>query len=267
VNHLYRELAPISEAAWQALEDEARARLVPYLGARKLIDFAGPLGWQHSATNLGRTERLASVPTDGVSASRRLVLPLIEVRATFKVDRAELDDADRGAEDADFGDLELAARQIALTENRAVFHGYAAGGLVGITEASGHAPIVLDGDFEHYPAFVARAVNALMESGIGGPYALALSPHEHTGVIETTEDGGFLVFDHLRRILDGPIVWTPGVQCAVVLSMRGGDFRMEVGEDLSIGYLAHDIDQVTLYLEQTFNFRVTEPDAGIELRR
>jgi uncharacterized linocin/CFP29 family protein len=267
MNHLYRELAPISEAAWQALEDEARTRLVPYLGARKLVDFEGPLGWQHSATSLGRVEVLGTSVGEGVSAKRRTVLPLLEVRAPFEIARSEIDDVERGAQDNDFGDLERAARQIALTENRAVFHGLPAGAIRGITEASSHAALTLDADFGHYPDSVARAVNVLMEAGIGGPYGLALSPAEWTGVIETSEHGGILVFDHLRRILDGPIVWTPGVAHAVVLSLRGGDFRMEVGQDLSIGYLAHDAENVTLYLEQTFNFRVTEPDAAIELRR
>ncbi len=267
MNHLYRELAPISDVAWQALEDEARTRLVPYLGARKLVDFEGPLGWQHSATSLGRVEVLGADVGPGVSAKQRKVLPLLEVRAPFEVSRAELDDVERGAQDSDFGDLEGAAREIALMENRAVFHGLSAGGIRGITEASSHAALTLDADFGHYPDSVARAVNVLMEAGIGGPYGLALSPQEWTGVIETSEHGGILVFDHLRRILDGPIVWTPGLAFAAVLSLRGGDFLMECGQDLSVGYLAHDAEHVQLYLELTVSFRVTEPDAAVELRR
>ena len=194
------------------------------------------------------------------------MLPLVELRASFAVARSELEDIDRGASDLDFSDLERAARRIALAENQAVFHGFAAGGIRGIVEASSHEQIPL-GDFEHYPASVARAVNKLREAGIGGPYGLALSPAEHTGVIETSEDGGYLVFDHLRRILDGPIVWTLGLAFAAVLSLRGGDFRMECGQDLSVGYLSHDAETVNLYLEQTLSFRVTEPDAAVELRR
>src|SRR3954447_18845873 len=149
MNHLYRELAPISEVAWQAVEDEARTRLVPYLGARKLIDFEGPLGWQYSATNLGRAEVLGAAVGPGVSAKQRRVLPLLEVRAPFEVSRAELDDVERGANDSDFGDLERAAREIALTENRALSHGPAAGGIGGITGASSHAALTLDADFGH----------------------------------------------------------------------------------------------------------------------
>jgi len=242
-------------------------RLVPYLGARKLIDFSGPHGWQYSATNLGRTTMLGAGPCEGVVARQRRVLPVVENRIYFEVDRNEIEDAERGAQDLDFSGLESAARQAALAENIAVFHGYEPAGVRGITESSAHDPIALDGDFDHYPGFVARAVNVLRTAGIYGPYALALSPEEYTGMIETTEHGGFLVFDHLNRVLGGPIVWTPGVRTAAVLSARGGDFLFESGQDLSIGYDSHNAETVRLYLEETFTFRVTEPDAAIELTR
>ena len=65
MSHLLREHAPISDAGWKQLDDEARQRLVPALAARKLVDFAGPLGWEHSATNLGRTASLESVRSTG----------------------------------------------------------------------------------------------------------------------------------------------------------------------------------------------------------
>jgi uncharacterized linocin/CFP29 family protein len=60
-------------------------------------------------------------------------------------------------------------------------------------------------------------------------------------------------------------VWAPGVDGAVVLSLRGGDFVLDSGQDLSIGYLAHDAEQVQLYLEESISFRVVEPDAAVAL--
>jgi uncharacterized linocin/CFP29 family protein len=84
-------------------------------------------------------------------------------------------------------------------------------------------------------------------------------------VIETTEHGGYLVFDHLRKILDGPIVRAPGVEGALVLSLRGGDFLFESGQDLSIGYDSHDADSVRLYLEESFTFRVATEEAAVAL--
>jgi uncharacterized linocin/CFP29 family protein len=57
------------------------------------------------------------------------------------------------------------------------------------------------------------------------------------------------------------------VQGGVVLSLRGGDFVLESGQDLSIGYSSHDADVVRLYIEESFSFRVLEPDAAVALRR
>ena len=128
MSHLLREHAPITEAGWALLDAEARERLEPALAARKLVDFAGPHGWQHSATNLGRTRKVVKAPAKGVTAAQRQVLPLVELRAPFSIARSELEAADRGAEDADLGSLDEAAHQIAVAENAAVFHGWKAAG-------------------------------------------------------------------------------------------------------------------------------------------
>ncbi len=265
MSHLLREHAPISDAGWKQLDDEARQRLVPALAARKLVDFAGPLGWEHSATNLGRTAALESVPVDGLRARQRRVLPLVELRADFTVGREELFDADRGADNLDLAELDVAARQLAQAENIAVLHGWAAAGIAGLTESSTHQPIALGEAYANYPSRVARAVEMLLEQGIGGPYGLALGPQGYTGVVETTEHGGLVVLNHLHEILDGPIVWSPGVRGAVVVSLRGGDFFFESGQDLSIGYDRHDSDVVNLYLEESFSFRIASPDAAVTL--
>ena len=94
-------------------------------------------------------------------------------------------------------------------------------------------PIALSGDFNAYSGHTAEAVETLLRNGIMGPYALALGPDQYTGVIQTAEHGGVLLFDHLKKILQGgPIVWAPGVTGAVVVSLRGGDFLFESGQDL-----------------------------------
>ena len=265
MNHLLRSIAPIADSGWEVLDQEARERLTVALAGRKLVDFTGPLGWDHSATNLGRTDPVAPEPHEGVAAVRRRVLPLVELRSEFTVSREELRDVERGALDADLSGLDESAHRIACAENLAVLHGFEEAGIVGVTEASSQSPIPLSDDFDAYPEQVAKAVELLRRQGIGGPYGLALGPESYTGVIETTEHGGYLVLDHLGKILDGPIVWAPGVQGAVVLSLRGGDFLFESGQDLSIGYDRHDADTVQLYLEESFSFRFATPEAAVTL--
>jgi len=265
VSHLLRSHAPITEAGWAQIDEEARQRLVPALAARKLVDFSGPKGWTHSASDLGRTEEVAEVVAEGLTARRRRVLPLVELRATFELELAELADADRGALDLDLGPLDRAAHAVAVAENIAVFHGWPEAGIEGIGPSSPHEPIALRQEFADYPGCVARAIEVLLRAGIDGPYGLALGPDEYTGVVETTEHGGLVVFDHLRQILGGPIVFAPGVRGAVVLSLRGGDFLFESGQDLSVGYDHHDGQAVHLYVEESFSFRAVSPDAAVVL--
>jgi uncharacterized linocin/CFP29 family protein len=265
-NHLLRSHAPISDSNWKLLDDEARERLSVALAARKLVDFAGPLGWEYSSSNLGRVDRVAEAPCEGVTAVQRRVLPLVEVRAEFSISRAELRDDDRGAADAELEALDHAAHQIAVAENRAVFHGWPAASIQGIAEASPYQGLQLGPEPDGYRRPVASAVEQLLRGGIGGPYALALGNEQYKRVVETAEHGGYPLLDHLRKIVEGDIIWAPGVEGAVVMSLRGEDFLFESGQDLSIGYLDHDRDVVRFYLEESFSFRVVTPEAAASLK-
>src|SRR5271154_2278805 len=265
MNHLLRSHAPISDAGWEMLDEEARTRLTSALAARKLIDFSGPHGWDYSARSLGRVSPLKATLCEGVSGLQRRVLPLVELRADFELSRAELRDGDRGADDTDLAGLDQAAHQIAMAENIAVFYGWGGAG-VGIGEASPHKQPKLGSAIDGYPGLVAGAVERLLCSGITGPYGLALGREQYRMVVETAEHGGDPLLDHLREILGGPIVWAPGVDGAVVLSLRGGDFSFECGQDLSIGYDSHDDDVVRLYVEESFSFHVATPEAAVALK-
>jgi uncharacterized linocin/CFP29 family protein len=265
VNHLLRDLAPISDTAWELIDEEARRSLKHYLAARRLVDFAGPLGWQASAVDLGRVERLPAGPGDGVDAARRRVLALVELRIPFSVGRDELEDAERGAEDLDLGPVMDASRSAALAEDHAIFNGYASGGITGIAPHSPHEPITITDDYGAYPTQVAKAVEMLRSADVGGPYAIAMGTRCYTGVIETTEHGGYPVFEHLRQILGGSVVWAPAVDGAIVLSGRGGDYEMTVGEDFSIGYRSASDESVAFYLEESLAFRINTPDAAVVL--
>lgn len=265
MNHLLRELAPVTDAAWAEIESEARRALTNFLTARKVVDFTGPDGWERSALGLGRVTDPQDGPAEGVESRLRLVQPLTELRTPFTVSREEIAAVERGAPDADWDPVIDAARRAALAEDRLVFEGFPGAGVRGIAETSPHAPITIDEDYAHYPNHVASAVETLKRAGVTGPYAIALGPRCYSGVIETTQHGGYPVLEHLRLILEGPVIWAPAVDGAVVLSQRGGDFELVVGQDLSIGYLDHDAGSVRLYLEESLTFRAAGPEAAIAL--
>jgi uncharacterized linocin/CFP29 family protein len=266
MNHLHRELAPISDAAWQEIDGEARRALRNFLTARKVVDFVGPLGWDHSALGLGRAAPTDEGPAEGVERRVRLTQPFVELRTPFTLDRDEIDAVDRGAPDADWDPVVDAARRAALAEDRLVFQGDPPSGVRGIVQTSTHAPVEITTDYEQYPTVVAKAVDTLRRAGVDGPYAILLGPRCWQGVVESTQHGGYPVLEQLRLISRGPVLWAPAVDGALVVSLRGDDFELMVGQDLSIGYLTHDASTVTLYLEESLTFRAAGPEAAVALK-
>lgn len=263
MNHLLRNLAPIDDAAWTAVDDEARRALEAFLSARRIVELVGPRGWDHAAEPTGRTRPVDIA--DGVTAAARTTVPLVELRVPFTLRRAELDAVPRGAKDPDLAPVVDAARRLARAEDRLVYYGSDEIGVAGLVTGSPHDPVELSEDYGAYPRYVAQAVARLREAGVGGPYAIALGAQCHTGIIGETEMGGYPILEHLRLILGGPVVYAPAVDGAVVVSMRGGDFELVSGQDISVGYLDHDADTVTCYLEESLTFRNLGPEAAVPL--
>lgn len=269
MSDLLRGLAPVSEAAWKHIQQEAQRTLKSMLAGRKLVDFCGPLGWQASAISLGRAEPVEAGfddgrPSGGVQVRLRQVLPLVELRVPFELSREELEALGRGAKDPNLDAVRQAARHGALAEDRAIFQGYSAAGIRGLMEESSSSPLQLSEDFDKYPGVVVEAINKLHMAGVNGPYAIALGPRCWAGLNQGTENG-YPIIGHVKRLLDGPIVSAPTLSGALVLSTRGGDFELTVGQDFSLGYLEHTAEKVRLYLQESFTFRVLSPEAAVPL--
>jgi uncharacterized linocin/CFP29 family protein len=264
VNDLRREQAPIDSAAWTAIDTEAKATLEITLAGRKVADFTGPVGWDVSSAGSGRVETLSSGSGSGVAAAVRTVQPLVELRAPFEVPRGELDAIAHGADDPDLQAIRDAARSIALAEDRVLFDGYADARIQGIGQAAARSALAIPEAYEDYPDIVAAALARLRSAGVAGPYAIALGPRCYTG-LQTTTSAGYPVIRHVERLLDGPIVWAPALSGAVVVSMRGGDFELTVGRDLSVGHRDHGANTVSLYIEESFAFRVRGREPAVPL--
>jgi uncharacterized linocin/CFP29 family protein len=265
MDDLHRKLAPISSQAWSAIDDEAKKHLTVSLGGRRIVDFIGPLGWSFSSVELGQISPIEAQPEPGVTAALRRVQPLVELRAPFELSRRELESIARGSKDPDLEPVRSAARAIALAEDRAIFHGYPAAHITGLFEASAENALTLTRDYQRYPLVVSEALARLHANGVGGPYALALGPDCYRGLRGTATSGGYPVLEHVQRLIDGSVFWAPGVRGALLASLRGGDFELTVGRDLSIGYDDHTSSVVRLYLQESLTFRVLSPEAAIPL--
>lgn len=261
MDHLLRGLAPMGAKAWDTVNEEAVRCLKLDLAGRRLVAYEASGSWETSAVPLGRA---TTAKSSGVELAVRSVSALVEVRAPFAMDLAELQAAERGAQDVDTNPVIRAAREAALAENGLVFHGNPELGISGIIDATPHDPIEVPST-DAVPESVSAAMNVLRSAGIAGPYGLALGESQYAAVTGGQERGGYPLLKHLQVLLDGPVVWSPGLQGAVLLSQRGGDYQLYGGQDWSIGYRSHDAAAVTLYLEETVTFRVYTPEAAVAL--
>ena len=263
MNNLHRELAPISDAAWAQIEEEASRTLKRHLAARRVVDVQGPKGLELSAVGTGHLHRIQA-PADGVQAAHRDAKAMVELRAPFELSRQAIDDVERGATDSDWSPLKDAARKIAFAEDRSVFGGYAAAGIQGIREGSSNPVVALPSNVKGYPDAVAQAVSRLRLAGVNGPYTLVLGSDPYTAV-SGGSDEGYPVLQHVQRLVDGEIVWAPAIEGGFVLTTRGGDFELDIGQDISIGYSSHSKTIVELYLQETFTFRLLTTEAAVAL--
>ena len=263
MNNLHRELAPISDAAWAGIEEEATRTLKRYLAARRVVDVEGPGGVGLSAVGTGHLKTIAS-PDVGILARQREVKPLVELRVPFELDRQQIDDVERGADDSDWQPVKDAAKKIAYAEDRAIFEGYAAAGIGGVRQGTSNPVMTLPADVRQYPDAIAQALSQLRLVGVNGPYSVLLGADAYTALAETV-DNGYPVLEHVKKLVNDEIIWAPALSGAFVLTTRGGDFDLHLGQDVSIGYLSHTDTTVRLYLQETFTFLLLTTEAVVAL--
>jgi uncharacterized linocin/CFP29 family protein len=263
MNNLYRDLAPITEAAWTEIETEATRTFKRHIAGRRVVDVSEPGGPVTAAVSTGHLLDVAS-PGDGVVAHLRESRPLVRLRVPFTIGRTNIDDVERGSQDSDWDPVKEAAKQLAFAEDRAIFEGYEAAQIGGIRKCSSNPALALPDDAREIPDVIAQALSELRLAGVDGPYSVLLSADVYTKVSETTEHG-YPIREHLNRLVDGEIIWAPAIDGAFVLSTRGGDFDLQLGTDVSIGYLSHDADAVQLYFQETLTFLCYTAEASVAL--
>jgi uncharacterized linocin/CFP29 family protein len=263
MNNLHRELAPISDGAWAQIEEEASRTLKRYLAGRRVVDLKGPGGSMLAAVGTGHLHNVEA-PSDGIIARQREVKPLVELRAPFELERWAIDDVERGANDSDWQPLKDAARRLAFAEDRTIFEGYAAAGIQGIRHGTSNPLMTLPGNVIHYPDAIAHALNQLRLVGVNGPYSVVMGADAYTALSEAS-DHGYPVIQHIQRLANEEIIFASAIAGAFVLTTRGGDFDLHIGQDVSIGYLSHSDKTVALYLQESLTFLLLTSEAAVAL--
>ncbi|MFP4621946.1 MAG: family 1 encapsulin nanocompartment shell protein [Bacteroidales bacterium] len=258
---LRKSLAPITEVAWEEINDQARVVFQNVLTARRFADVEGPKGFAYGGVSLGRLNVDSNQKEDAVKYGINRLQPLMETRKSFKLNIWELDNVVRGAADVDLEAMEKAAKEMGQFEERAIYLGFEKACIQGLKEVSDHDVRSFPQDGKEILKTLANSISAMRGSFVEGPYHLVLGTdkwqnlHIHTG--------GYPLKRQVEDLIGGEIILNPNVEEGFLVSGRGGDFQLILGQDIAIGYESHNEKEVQLYFTESFTFRTLEPAAVI----
>lgn len=263
---LNRDKAPFTDEVWSLLDESAAEALELKLSGRQVVSVDGPHGLALGAADAGKLDRQGGGTEGDLTWKPRIVHPLLEVRVPFTLSRADLEGVARGTDAIPLDPLDDAAAAVAKFEESAIYQGLPEGQIQGLQEASEHPAIALPKDPADLPECISDGVETLQQAGVDGPYNLVLDADAYFGLNHATT-AGVPTYTLLKHLLGGDVYWSPGIQGGIVLPAAGEDARLTLGQDLSLGYAAHDEDTVKLFLLESFTFQVLDPGALVPLNR
>ena len=259
---LKRELSPLSKNVWKAVDETAAGMAKQTLVARRVADVEGPRGWDSLAIPLGTYRPLSAKKSEGPARlSVPQVMLMTEIRTEFVLSWASIDIFERGGSTLDNDSIEEAARQTALAEDRHLFYGESE--MPGLLSSSKSPRIALS-DWSIPGRAVTdllTAVEKLDELGVKGPYEAVLSPANYYSYLRTSVGGGSYPAAKQLGLAIQKVHSSPVIKRAVLLSTRGGDFRIIIGGDFSVGYRWHDQNNVHLFCVETIAAQLITPEA------
>ncbi len=261
---LRKSLAPISDKAWEEINEDAKNTLETALSARKFVDIEGPKGLDHAAVPLGSLKLPSKQGKKDVQYGIHQLMPLVETRIPFELNIWELDNVARGNEDIDLDNLQEAAYKIAEFEENAIYNGFSQANIEGLLNASEHSAMDLPEKMDDIIGIISKAIVRFQKKGVQGPFNLIVGPEIYEKLNSFMQ--GYPLRKQVEKIIEGEIILAHKIESALLVSARGGDFRLTLGQDLSIGYENHDNKKVELYFMESFTFQVLDPAALIVMK-
>jgi len=256
---LKKNIAPITDAAWSEIETQTKRMVKEYRTGRKLADVNGPRGIELGAISTGRLKVPSNQSKEGVRVGIREVVPLVEVRKPFSLDLWELDNASRHADDVDLGPLEKAATQMAAFEDQCLYYGFDNHIAPGLVNAVSQAPQKVKLNVNDFMKTLAGQITGLQKDGVQGPYALVLPDKVwETLVADST---GYPFHTLVTEVTRGTVLTHHTNKDVFLVSERGGDIELHLGQDLALGYDAHDKKKVHLFFTESFTYQIHSPEA------
>jgi uncharacterized linocin/CFP29 family protein len=259
MNFLRRELAPISPQGWSEIDSVAKKALAANLSGRKFVDVDGPHGLDYASVPLGRLTMPEKQDGATVRYGVHQVLPLVETRSDFSLPIWELDNIERGAKDLNLDTVINSSREIAAFEEKAIYEGFAPSAIVGLQQAVKSQRIRISLDINAVVDAVSKAQEQMQKDGVGGSANLVVSPTLWEFLAHCVPGG--TLRSAIESEIGGHVIYAEFLKDALLVANRGGDAELTVGQDFAIGYHSHTTDEISLFITESFTFRVIAPEA------
>jgi len=262
---LKKKMAPLSSEMWKEIKDQAKSVLSTSRTIRKFADIDGPYGSDFATVSTGRLKVPRQKWKTGTNYGIREVLPLVEIRIPFELDLWELENIDKGAKDVELDNLDEALKSVVKLEENIIYKGLKDAGIKGLEESSKYPVEDLPDNPSDILKYIGALINRLQQNGVEGPYSLVLEENYWLELINLTD--GYPIIQQLKDLLEGQIIVNNNFDKSFLLSKRGGDYELTIGQDTSIGYDSHDDRNIKLYLTESFTFRVLSPESIVVMAK
>lgn len=252
---LKRNIAPLTEEAWNEVDERAIEVLRSHLTARKAVHVEGPKGWDYTVVPEGR---LALVEDENdVKTGVYKSTPLVEARVSFELDRWEMDNLVRGAKDVELEALEDAVHKLAIFEEEAIYNGYDKGQITGLKKSSDQETLNFGDNAKTILEMVAKGLIMLQDAFAEKPYNLVVGDEAWKRI--NRESNNYPLVKQVEELIGGKVIYSKVVEGAFLLPEDHEDLEMTIGQDYSIGYESHTDEKVRLFITESFAFRVLDP--------
>lgn len=254
---LKQSLAPITNEAWEEINEEASQTLKTCLSARKFIKVEGPKGFDFAAVAVGKLDVPKNQKSSDVQYGIHQVQPMIEIRMPFELDVWELDNLERGAEDIDLDNLVVAAKKAAKFEEEAIYKGFAKANVKGLLNSSEHKKLKLNKNKSNFIELISQALLSFNQESITGPFNLVVGTELFKHINKYSND--YPIKKHIEDQIKGNIFLSEHIDGAIMVAAEDNGLQLTLGSDFAIGYHSHDTKKVNLYLTESFTFQIIDP--------
>lgn len=256
MNNLNKNMAPISDKAWEVLNERTKEILLKVISARKFMsikDVGDSKGVFTGKINIKKENDIEYGIYD--------VLPLIETRFNFTLNRWELDNLDRGDKNIDLDNLDKAVFEAGKFEENLIYNGL--DNIKGLIDSCNNPPMKIGDNPKEILTNISKAIIVLKDKYSSDNLDLVVN-YDTWVKLNSTESHIPLV-KRIKELINGDIIISKFIPKTILIPHKNENFEISVGNDFSIGYQNHTSREVTLFITESLVFRILDKDLFVIL--